>query len=141
MSETNDQTVVQLAPGVALGGDQPVLIAGPCAIESTEIAIQTAVALVALSRELGIPYVFKASYDKANRTSHENFRSIGFEASLQILKQVKDELGVLILTDVHETSQVERVAQVADILQIPAFLCRQTDLIQAAARTGRAIKS
>lgn len=136
MSDRNPQSVFQLAPGVTLGGDQPVLIAGPCAIESVEIAMQTAAFLVALSRELGIPYVFKASYDKANRTSHETFRSIGFEAALQVLDRVRTEMGVPVLTDVHETTQVERVAQVAAVLQIPAFLCRQTDLIQAAARTG-----
>jgi len=139
MSEYNVRTGVKLTTGVTLGGDQPVLIAGPCAIESAEITLQTATFLVNLSRELGIPYVFKSSYDKANRTSYETFRSIGFEAALKVLERVRKEMGVPILTDVHETTQVERVAQVADVLQIPAFLCRQTDLIQAAARTRRAI--
>ena len=125
-----------LAPGVALGGDQFVLIAGPCAIESAEIALHTAAYLRDLTRKLGIPYVFKASYDKANRTSHENFRSLGFEPGLKILERVRAEIGVPVLTDVHETGQIQRVAETADILQIPAFLCRQTDLISAAGCTG-----
>jgi 2-dehydro-3-deoxyphosphooctonate aldolase (KDO 8-P synthase) len=139
MSEHRLRSLVTLAPGVILGGDQPVLIAGPCAIESAEIVLQTAAYLLAVSRELGIPYVFKSSFDKANRTSQGSFRSIGFEHALQILERVRKEIGVPVLTDVHETVQVERVAQAADILQIPAFLCRQTDLIHAAARTGRAV--
>jgi 2-dehydro-3-deoxyphosphooctonate aldolase (KDO 8-P synthase) len=139
MNEYATRTRIELAPGVTLGDDQPVLIAGPCAIESAEIALRTASFLIDIAGELKIPYVFKSSYDKANRTSHETFRSIGFEAALEVLERVRSELGVPVLTDVHESGQVERVAQVADILQIPAFLCRQTDLIQAAARTGRTI--
>jgi 2-dehydro-3-deoxyphosphooctonate aldolase (KDO 8-P synthase) len=130
---------IELAPGVTLGGDLPVLIAGPCAIESPEIALHTAYVLKDLTRELGIPYIYKSSYDKANRTSGKTFRSIGFGAALDILAQVRVEAGVPVLTDVHESAQVEGVAQVADVLQIPAFLCRQTDLIHAAACTGKPV--
>ena len=139
MNEYGTRIKIELAPGVTLGGDQPVLIAGPCAIKSAEIALRTATYLIDIAGELELPYIFKSSYDKANRTSYESFRSIGFEAALQVLERVRSELGVPVLTDVHESGQVERVAQVADVLQIPAFLCRQTDLIQAAASTGLAI--
>lgn len=128
-----------LAPGAPIGGDVPVLIAGPCAVESETVVLQTAAFLRDLTRQLGIPYVFKSSYDKANRTSHQNFRGIGFEAALEILQRVRDEVGVPVLTDVHESVQVPRVAQTADVLQIPAFLCRQTDLIHAAACTEKAV--
>ncbi len=127
---------IDLAPGVTLGGDQPVLIAGPCAVESYEITRQTAESLKVIAAELGIPFIFKASFDKANRTSHTSFRSIGFEEALAVLDTVRKEVGLAVLTDVHETTQVERVADVVDILQIPAFLCRQTDLLQAAGETG-----
>ncbi len=130
---------ITLAPGVVLGGEKLVLIAGPCAIESPEICIQTAVTLKELTGRLGIGYVFKASFDKANRTSEHSFRSIGFDEALSILAQVRYEVGVPILTDVHESTQVAAVAEVADILQIPAFLCRQTDLLLAAGRSGRAV--
>ncbi len=129
----------ELAPGVPLGGELPVLIAGPCAVESADLVLQTAAYLRDITGRLGIPYIFKSSYDKANRTSHQNFRSIGFEAALDILQRVRSEVGVPVLTDVHESQQVTRVAQAADVLQIPAFLCRQTDLIHAAACTGRAV--
>lgn len=128
-----------LAPGVTLGGEQPVLIAGPCAVESDVVAFHTATVLRDLARQLGIPFVFKSSYDKANRTSSQSFRSIGFDQALEVLARVQAEVGVPILTDVHETAQVSQVAQIADVLQIPAFLCRQTDLIQAAARSGRVV--
>jgi len=130
---------IVLAPGIVLGGAVPLLIAGPCAVESYETTALTAERLKEIAGQLGIPLVFKASYDKANRTSHTSFRSIGFEAALEVLGAVKQSQGVPILTDVHEVAQVERVAQVADVLQIPAFLCRQTDLIQAAAQTGLAV--
>lgn len=128
--------MVNLAPGVRLGGELPVLIAGPCAVESYEITRQTAEALKAMAAESGLPFIFKASFDKANRTSHTSFRSIGFEEALAVLDAVRKEVGVAVLTDVHETAQVERVAGIVDILQIPAFLCRQTDLLQAAGETG-----
>ncbi len=130
---------IRLGLDVILGGQQLVLIAGPCAIESSEICLQTAATLKELTRRLGIGYVFKASFDKANRTSEHSFRSIGFNEALAILAQVRHEVGVPILTDVHESTQVSAVAEVADILQIPAFLCRQTDLLLAVGRSGRAV--
>lgn len=112
------------------------LIAGPCAIESREIAVETAAALKEICGRLGIDLIFKSSFDKANRTN-TSARGVGMQKGLEILKEVRYTLDLPILTDVHETWQCERVAEVADILQIPAFLSRQTDLIQAAARTGR----
>ncbi len=130
---------ISLAPGITLGGDLPVLIAGPCAIESLEIALHTAFVMRDIAIELGIPYIYKSSYDKANRTSGKTFRSVGFGAALEILGRVRSEAGVPVLTDIHETGQVEPVAQVVDVLQIPAFLCRQTDLIHAAACTGKPV--
>lgn len=114
------------------------LIAGPCAIESREIVMQTAAELKRVCEELGIELIFKSSYDKANRTSN-SARGVGMEEGLRILQEVKDTYGLPILTDVHESWQCEPVAQVADVLQIPAFLSRQTDLLQAAARTGRIV--
>jgi 2-dehydro-3-deoxyphosphooctonate aldolase (KDO 8-P synthase) len=130
---------VELASGLTLGGEKLLLIAGPCAIESLEVCLQTAEVLKALTERLEIGYVFKSSFDKANRTSQKSFRSIGFDESLEILAKVRRELGVPILTDVHESNQVQAVAQVADVLQIPAFLCRQTDLLLAAGNSGRAV--
>jgi 2-dehydro-3-deoxyphosphooctonate aldolase (KDO 8-P synthase) len=130
---------LELAPGLTLGGEKLVLIAGPCAVESLEICMQTAAALKALSERLGIGYIFKSSFDKANRTSEHSFRSIGFDEALEILAKVRHEVGVPILTDVHESIQVNATAQVADALQIPAFLCRQTDLLLAAGHSGRAV--
>jgi 2-dehydro-3-deoxyphosphooctonate aldolase (KDO 8-P synthase) len=130
---------VEVCPGMQVGGDMPVLIAGPCAVESGEMPLMIAERLKEITFTLGIPFIFKASYDKANRTSHTSFRSIGFDAALDALRTVREQAGVPVLTDVHETNQVEAVAQVADVLQIPAFLCRQTDLIQASARTGRTV--
>lgn len=112
------------------------LIAGPCAIESREIVVETAAALKEICGRLGIDLIFKSSFDKANRTN-TSARGVGMQKGLEILKEVRYTLDLPILTDVHETWQCERVAEVADILQIPAFLSRQTDLIQAAARTGR----
>lgn len=114
------------------------LIAGPCAIESRETVIETATQLKEICGRLGIDLIFKSSFDKANRTN-TSARGIGMQKGLEILKEVKYTLDLPILTDVHETWQCERVAEVADILQIPAFLSRQTDLIQAAARTGRTV--
>lgn len=114
------------------------LIAGPCAIENRETVMTTAREMKAICEDLGIEYIFKSSYDKANRTSNSN-RGVGMEEGLRILQEVKDTLGLKILTDVHESWQCEPVAQVADVLQIPAFLSRQTDLLQAAARTGKIV--
>jgi len=120
-------------------GGPPFLIAGPCVIESPRHPAQVAARLRAITGGLGMPFVFKASYDKANRSSLGSFRGPGLERGLEILAGVRETLRVPILTDVHEVAQVERAAQVADVLQIPAFLCRQTDLVVAAARTGRIV--
>lgn len=115
------------------------LIAGPCVIESEAHALRMAEAISRIARQMGIPYVFKASYDKANRTSHTSFRGPGMEEGLRILQRVKETHGVPILTDIHETHHAATVAEVADVLQIPAFLCRQTDLLLAAAATKRTV--
>ncbi|MFO1499459.1 MAG: 3-deoxy-8-phosphooctulonate synthase [Verrucomicrobiota bacterium] len=115
------------------------LIAGPCVIEELALCRRIAASLQKTCAALNIPYVFKASYDKANRSSAESFRGPGLERGLRVLRQVKEELGVPVLTDVHTTEEVELAAEVADILQIPALLCRQTDLVQAAARTDRIV--
>ena len=116
-----------------------VLIAGPCVIESETSVLRHAKAISKIARSLSIPYVFKASYDKANRTSIRSFRGPGLKEGLRILKRVKDELGLPVLSDVHSREEVKRAAEVLDILQIPAFLCRQTDLVMEAARTGRVV--
>ena len=115
------------------------LIAGPCVIESEEMVLSIAAQMKAITDRLGIPYTFKASFDKANRTSLNSFRGPGLEEGLRILRNVKDTYGLPICTDIHEPWQAEPAAKVADILQIPAFLCRQTDLLVAAAKTGRCI--
>ena len=115
------------------------LIAGPCVIESEEIVLSIAAQMQEITEELGIPYTFKASFDKANRTSISGFRGPGIERGLEILQKVKDVYGLPVCTDIHEPWQAERAAQVADILQIPAFLCRQTDLLVAAAKTGKCV--
>jgi 2-dehydro-3-deoxyphosphooctonate aldolase (KDO 8-P synthase) len=123
-----------------LGGGSPLfLIAGPCVIENPRHPGQVAARLKDITGELGIPLIFKASYDKANRSSLGSYRGPGIDRGLDILAGVRDRLGVPILTDVHEVGQVEKAAQVADVLQIPAFLCRQTDLVLEAARTGRIV--
>ncbi|HYV85942.1 MAG TPA: 3-deoxy-8-phosphooctulonate synthase [Patescibacteria group bacterium] len=123
-----------------IGGGAPLaLIAGPCVIESEEHALKMARAIAAIARELGVPYVFKASFDKANRTSLSSYRGPGLREGLRILKGIKDDVGVPVLSDIHEPAQAEEAATVLDILQIPAFLCRQTDLLLAAGRTGRAV--
>ena len=125
---------------IPVGGESPpVLIAGPCVIESEAIVLSTATAIAEIAHSLGIPYIFKASYDKANRTSISSFRGLGLSTGLRILQKVKDQVGVPILTDIHEVQDVAQVAQVVDILQIPAFLCRQTDLLCAAAKSGRVV--
>jgi len=124
---------------VRVGGGNLFLIAGPCVIESEEHALFMAEVIKGVTRSLNFPFIFKASYDKANRTSIRSYRGPGLAEGLRILKKVKDEVHVPILTDVHETSDVARVAEVADILQIPAFLCRQTDLVVAAAMTERVV--
>ena len=122
-----------------VGGDRLTLIAGPCALESLELGLEVGRKTQVLCEKLGLNYIFKASYDKANRTSISSPRGPGIEKGLQWLAQIKAELGAPILTDIHEPWQAAPVAEVADVLQIPAFLCRQTDLLVAAAKTGRAV--
>lgn len=136
----NDVTIGAGPRAARFGDTLPLaLIAGPCALESREMALEVAAELAALSDRLGIGVVFKASFDKANRTSGAAARGVGLEAGLPILAEVKEKTGLPVTTDVHESWQCAPVAAVADLLQIPAFLCRQTDLIVAAARTGRPV--
>lgn len=131
---------IEVAPGVTIGqGERLLVIAGPCVIESLDLCRRTAETLATLCSRLGLSYVFKASFDKANRTSAASFRGPGLEAGLETLAAVREEFSVPVLTDIHEPAQADRVAEVADVLQIPAFLCRQTDLLQAAGRTGRTV--
>lgn len=138
MSEPGARTTV--APGVACGAGAPLLvIAGTCVIESRESALDHARALAEIAAKLGVPLVFKASYDKANRTSIDSFRGPGLERGLEILAEVREQTGLPLLSDVHEPAHCAPAAAVLDILQIPAFLCRQTDLLLAAAGTGRTV--
>ena len=120
-------------------GSRPILIAGPCVIESQELCLRVGSTLAKLCRRLGYTYVFKASFDKANRTSGKSFRGPGANAGLDVLATVRSTLGVPTLTDIHKEEQAEPAAQVANILQIPAFLCRQTDLITVAVQTGKIV--
>ncbi len=123
--------------GFNVGIDQPLfLIAGPCVIESEQLAIDTAGQLKELTDSLGIPFIFKSSYDKANRSSTKSFRGLGIEEGLRILQKVKDEVGVPVLTDVHEDTPLDEVASVVDVMQTPAFLVRQTNFIQNVCRQG-----
>lgn len=124
---------------VRVGSGDLFLIAGPCVIESEDHALRMAEIIKGVTRSLNFPFIFKASYDKANRTSIRSFRGPGMKEGLRILKKVKDEVHIPVLTDVHETANVPAVAEVVDVLQIPAFLCRQTDLIAAAALSGRPV--
>jgi 2-dehydro-3-deoxyphosphooctonate aldolase (KDO 8-P synthase) len=131
---------IRITDDIAFGGDHPPLfIAGPCVIESLEHCLGMARTLAALRDELKIQLIFKSSFDKANRTSIESFRGPGLEKGLEILRAVQEETGLPLLSDIHEWQQAERAAAVLDILQIPAFLCRQTDLIAAAAKTGKPV--
>jgi 2-dehydro-3-deoxyphosphooctonate aldolase (KDO 8-P synthase) len=130
---------VAVSNDVVLGRDGLVLIAGPCVIESEAHAVSLGHAIAAIARRAGVPYIFKASFDKANRTSGHSFRGPGLDAGIAVLAKVREAVGVPILTDIHEPWQAEPVSQVADVLQIPAFLSRQTDLILAAARTGKVV--
>ncbi len=131
---------IQITSDISFGGDHPPLfIAGPCVIESLEHVLKMARTLAKLRDELKINLVFKSSFDKANRTSVESFRGPGVEEGMKVLRAVKEETGLALLSDIHEPWQAEPAAEVLDILQIPAFLCRQTDLVAAAARTGRAV--
>jgi 2-dehydro-3-deoxyphosphooctonate aldolase (KDO 8-P synthase) len=124
---------------VSVGGPELFLIAGPCVIESEEHALFMAASIAGICRELGVPYIFKASYDKANRTSLESYRGPGLKEGLRILDEVRRQVNVPVLTDVHEAAHATAAGEVVDVLQIPAFLCRQTDLLIAAARTKRAV--
>lgn len=126
--------------GYDVGLEQPFfLLAGPCVIESEELAMDTAGKLKEITQGLNIPFVYKSSFDKANRTSTSSFRGLGIETGLKILQKVKDEIGVPVITDVHEDTPLEEVAAVVDILQTPAFLCRQTNFIQNVAKQGRPV--
>ena len=125
---------------IAIGANAPlVLIAGPCVIENEKSALRHAVAIKKVADRLKIPYIYKSSYDKANRTSINSFRGLGIDKGLQILKRVKKETGLPVLTDIHSPEDAERASSVVDVLQIPAFLCRQTDLLVAAAKTERIV--
>ncbi|MFY7917092.1 MAG: 3-deoxy-8-phosphooctulonate synthase, partial [Rubrivivax sp.] len=126
--------------GVDVGLDKPFfLIAGPCVVESEQLQMDVAGHLRDITRELGIPFIFKSSYDKANRSSGTSFRGPGMERGLEILAAVRRELGVPVLTDVHSEAEIPAVAAVVDVLQTPAFLCRQTDFIRAVAQSGRPV--
>ena len=126
--------------GFEVGLDRPIfLIAGPCVAESEQLCLDVAGRMKELAGELGLPYIFKASYDKANRSSSKSFRGLGMEEGLRILAEVKRQLGVPVLTDVHTEDEIAPVAAVADVLQTPAFLCRQTDFIQACAAFGKPV--
>src|SRR3989338_8641517 len=134
------ETKVIRAGHVEIGtGRSLVLIGGPCVIESEESALRHARLIGDIARELKLPYIFKASFDKANRSSIRSFRGVGIKKGLEILRRVKDTCGVPVLSDIHTEEQAEAAGEVLDILQIPAFLCRQTDLLVAAARTGKVI--
>ncbi len=126
--------------GFHIGLDRPLfLIAGPCVVESRQLAMDTAGTLKEMTAELGIPFIFKSSYDKANRSSGKSYRGLGMDKGLEILADVRKLLGVPVLTDVHATEDIAAVAQSVDVLQTPAFLCRQTDFIHAVAAAGRAV--
>ncbi|WP_338226344.1 3-deoxy-8-phosphooctulonate synthase [Algoriphagus confluentis] len=131
---------MHIRDGVVLGAEKPVLFAGPCAVESLDICLEIGSKVKAWAEDHGFSYVFKASFDKANRTSSGSFRSIGMDKSLEVLQRVGKELDVPLVTDIHESYQAAEVAEVVDVLQIPAFLCRQTDLLLAAGNTGKAVK-
>jgi 2-dehydro-3-deoxyphosphooctonate aldolase (KDO 8-P synthase) len=125
---------------IQIGGGAPLtVIAGPCVIESREAALRHAGALKEIADRVGVPYIFKSSYDKANRSSVNSYRGPGLEKGLEILLEVKRKMGVPVLTDVHEIDQVAAVKEVADVLQIPAFLCRQTDFVLTVAKSGRVV--
>src|SRR4249919_1464486 len=126
--------------GFDVGLDKPLfLIAGPCVVESRQMALETAEALKEISREIGIPFIYKSSYDKANRSSGKSFRGLGVEKGLEILADVRKQIGVPVLTDVHAENEITAVAAVVDVLQTPAFLCRQTDFIRAVAMSGKPV--
>ena len=134
------QSRVVRVGNVAAGAGRPlILIAGPCVVENEKSALRHAKAIQKIAKRLAVPYLYKSSYDKANRSSIESFRGLGIDRGLLVLQHVKDETGLSVLTDVHSSEEAEKASAVADMLQIPAFLCRQTDLLLAAARTGKAV--
>jgi len=133
---THDVTI----DGLVLGQEHPLfVIAGPCVIENETLCLRVAERLQIITSALGIPFIFKSSYDKANRTSGASFRGLGLDEGLRILRKVNEEIGVPVLSDVHSIEEVQPAAEVLDVLQIPAFLCRQTDLVLAAMRTGKVV--
>jgi len=130
----------KIAADVTVGGDStPILIAGPCVIESEGLVLQLAEKISHVASDTGMPFIFKASYDKANRTSHKSYRGPGLDKGLRILTRVKEEIGIPVLTDAHSVPEIEAAGEVVDVIQIPALLCRQTDLLQAAAKTGKCV--
>ncbi len=131
---------IKVKDTITLGGERLVLFSGPCAAESLDLCLEVGTKLKEICAKLDIDYVFKASFDKANRTSVNSYRGLGMEKGLQVLETVKKTLNVPVVTDIHESYQAAEVATVADVLQIPAFLCRQTDLLIAAAKTGKMVK-
>ncbi len=131
---------VNIANSITLGSDRLVLFSGPCAAESYDLCMETGSRVKELCEKFDMAYVFKSSFDKANRTSSGSYRGPSYEGGLEILSRVRKDLGVPVVTDVHESYQCAEVAEVVDVIQIPAFLCRQTDLLKAAARTGKAVK-
>ncbi len=137
--KTGSQTKSFQVGPATFGDGRLTIIAGPCVIESAEHAMMMARECAQRARDAGLDFVFKSSFDKANRSSIKSFRGVGMHDGLEILRRIKGELGLPVVTDIHDSAQVEVVAEVADILQIPAFLCRQTDLILAAAKSGRAV--
>lgn len=133
---THEVTIGSLTVG---GSHRHLLIAGPCVIESEAMAVETAARIHDIAQGLGLPFVFKSSYDKANRSSGQSFRGVGLRDGLAILRKVREQVGVPVLTDVHSADEARAAGQVVDVLQIPAFLCRQTDILVAAAETGRVV--
>lgn len=139
-SADHDRVLVDLGSRVKCGDGQPmVVIAGPCVVESRDLAFEVATTMKEICSRVGVNYVFKASYDKANRTAASSFRGPGRDEGLAVLAEIRDSLGLPVLTDIHESADAEIAAKVVDVLQIPAFLCRQTDLLVAAAKTGKAV--
>lgn len=133
------QNKFEIFPGVSIGGEKPLIIAGPCVVEGWDVCARVAEKMKSICINLDLPYVFKSSFDKANRTSDKSFRSIGMEESLRILQDIGEKFELPVITDVHETIQVAPVSEVVDFLQIPAFLCRQTDLLIAAGKSGKPV--
>ena len=130
----------EIAPGVKIGGDNPpIIIAGPCVMEGLDMILRHVEFLTELTSRLDIPFIFKSSYDKANRTSSRSYRGPGLVEGMKIFERIKRDFGVAILTDAHSVQEIEVVGGVCDVIQIPAFLCRQTDLLEAAAKTGRTV--